>query len=80
MPFMAQSAAEEYGRAMDLRRMEHLIDELRPDEIADALGLLRLFERVGQSTPEESETLRRRVQARAETFRTGRRGLHVVHN
>ena len=65
---------------MDLRRMEALIDELRPDEIADALGLLRLFERVGQSTPKESDALRRRVEARAESFRTGRRGLHVVHS
>lgn len=65
---------------MDLRRMEDLIDELRPEEIADALGLLRLFERVGQSTPEESSALRQRVEARAESFRNGRHGLHAVRS
>jgi hypothetical protein len=77
---VAEIAFEEYGPDMDLRRMEDLIDELRPEEIADALGLLRLFERVGQSTPEESEALRRRIEARAESLRGRRRGLHVVRS
>lgn len=60
--------------------MEDLIDGLSSDEIKDALGLLRLIERVGQSTPEESEALRRRVETRAEELRGARRGLRLVRD
>ena len=77
---MADILAVKYVFSMDLRRMEGLIDGLEPAEIDDALGLLRLFERVGQSTPEETEHLRLRVEARAESFRNGRRGLRLVRS
>lgn len=67
-----------YPLRMDRVRMEHLIDQLQPDEIGDALGLLRLFERIGQINRDELQALRRRVEAREESFRTGRRGLRAV--
>jgi len=48
--------------------MESIIDDLRAEEIPDALGLLRLFARIGQITPGELETLGQRVQERARSL------------
>ena len=49
--------------------MEDVIDRLREHEIRDALGLLQLLERVGQLTAAEAQTMRVRVEARAEELR-----------
>ena len=44
--------------------MESIIDDLRPEEVPDALGLLRLLARIGQITPGELEALTLRVEDR----------------
>ena len=49
--------------------MEDAIDRLREHEIRDALGLLRLLERLGQLTEAEAQAMRVRVEARAEELR-----------
>ena len=52
--------------------MDSVIDRLHDDEITDALGLLRLLERVGDLTAEEAQTMRNRVEARAVELRARR--------
>jgi len=52
--------------------MDSVIDRLHDDEIADALGLLRLLERVGEITAQESQTMRDRVEARGDALRARR--------
>lgn len=49
--------------------MENVIERLQQDEIADALGLLALLERVGEVTEVEAQRLRVRVEARAAELR-----------
>ncbi len=47
--------------------MEDVIDDLQPEEISDALGLLELFARIGQITPRELKALGRRVEQRRQS-------------
>jgi hypothetical protein len=54
---------------MDRIQMENVIERLQQDEIADALGLLALLERVGEVTEVEAQRLRVRVEARAAELR-----------
>jgi hypothetical protein len=53
--------------------MEDVIDDLQPEEISDALGLLELFARIGQITPRELKALGRRVEQRRQSLADGQR-------
>lgn len=71
---------EVYVVCVDRRWMEQIIDHLEPGEISDALGLLRLFARIGQITPDELTALRRRVEGRAGSFRKRRHATLAIHD
>ncbi len=58
--------------------MEHVIDDLQPEEISDALGLLHLLARIGQITPAELKTLGQRVEDRARSLADERRRTLAV--
>ena len=55
--------------------MESIIDDLRPEEVPDALGLLRLLARIGQITPGELKALTLRVEDRTLSLAERRRSV-----
>jgi len=55
--------------------MESIIDDLQPEEVPDALGLLRLLARIGQITPGELKALTLRVEDRTLSLAERRRSV-----